>query len=103
MLEAKDPVIARAVKVLDLLSSDPETVRLYELREKAIWDEVSRINSARADGLAEGLDKGRAEGRIEGQSQIVRAMAAKGFSVEEIANMTNLSADEVERLLRLEQ
>jgi len=95
MLEAKDPVIARAVKVLDLLSSDPETVRLSELRDKALWDEVSRLNSARRDGLAEGLEKGRA--------QIVRAMAAKGFSVTEIANLTSLSADEVERLLRLEQ
>ena len=46
MLETKDSSIAKATKVLDLLSSDPETVRLSELREKAIWDEVSRINGA---------------------------------------------------------
>lgn len=48
MLNAKDSVIARATKALHLLSSDPETVRLAELRKKVIWDEVSNINGDRA-------------------------------------------------------
>ena len=87
MLEMKDFAIAKATKVLNLLSSDPDTVRLAELREKAIWDEISRINGARA----EGMQLGEQQGRID----IANKMLAKGHSVDDVAEMTGLSVEEV--------
>lgn len=86
MLEAKDEKIAKATKVLNLLSSDPETVRLAELREKAIWDEVSRMNGARAEGIQ------------QGKTDIARRMLAQGYSVEDIADITGLSLEEIRKL-----
>lgn len=83
MLEAKDSVIGRATKVLNLLSSDPDTVRLSELREKAIWDEVSRTNGARA------------EGKQEEKFDIAHKMLEAGSSIEFISEMTGLSVEEV--------
>ena len=77
MLETKDSSIAKAIKVLDLLSSDPEY--LSELREKAIWDEVSRINGAIK----------------EREFNIAIKMLDTGSSVEYVAEMTGLSVEEV--------
>ncbi len=94
MLETKDSKIAKATKVLQLLSSDPETVRLSELREKAIWDEVSRLNGARAEGLQQGLQ----QGMLQKQVSIARRMLSKGMEPTDIAEMTGLSLDEVRKL-----
>jgi len=93
MLDAKDSVIARATKVLHLLSSDPETVRLAELREKAIWDEVSNINGARAEG--------KQEGRQDEKFDVARRMLAKGNSIEDAAEIAGLSVEEVCNLKKL--
>ena len=87
MLDAKDSVIARATKVLHLLSSDPEIVRLAELREKAIWDEVSRINGAKAEG--------KQEGKLEGLQEVARRMLSKGNSIEDAAEIAGLPVEEV--------
>lgn len=82
MLEAKDSVIGRATKVLNLLSSDPDTVRLSELREKAIWDEVSRTNGAVK----------------QEKFDIALKMLGAGSSIEFVAEMTGLSVEEVANL-----
>lgn len=102
MLEEKDTKIAKATKVLDLLSSDPETVRLYELREKAVRDEVSRLNGARAEGMElgmqRGVEQGIEQGLQKGKVEIARRMLSKGSSDEDIAEMTGLTVDEVKSL-----
>jgi len=101
MLGAKDSIIGKASRVLHFLSSDPETVRIAELREKAIWDEVSNINGARAEGLEEGIQKGLERGRQEALQEkldVARRILAKGLSVEDVADMTGLSVEEVSKL-----
>ncbi|MDP4144094.1 MAG: Rpn family recombination-promoting nuclease/putative transposase [Bacillota bacterium] len=64
--EMGEPAIRKAITVLDMLSRDPETVRLAELRMKRILDEKSMIEGAREEGKVEGIAEGRAEGRVEG-------------------------------------
>ncbi|AKS37742.1 hypothetical protein NP92_12635 [Anoxybacillus gonensis] len=39
------------------------------------------------------------KGREEGMKRLVQTMAKKGMSVKDIANVTDLSEEEVERLL----
>lgn len=48
-----------------------------------------------AEGMAKGIEKGRAEGRTEGKIEIAKAMLAKGMSVEMIAEITGLTAEEI--------
>ena len=94
MLETKDAMIGKATKVLNLLSRDPDTVRLSELREKAIWDEVSRLNGAKAEGLQQGIEQGLQQEKIN----IARRMLAKGAAIEDIVDITGLSVEEVSKM-----
>ena len=52
-----------------------------------------------AKGRAEGEAKGRAEGEAKGRADTVRRMLARGLSPEQIAEYTDLSLDEVKRLM----
>jgi len=56
------------------------------------------LAEGRAKGLAEGLAEGHAKGRDERSIEIARKMKAKGKSVEEIAELTDLSVEEIESL-----
>ena len=98
MLETKDAMIGKATKVLNLLSRDPDTVRLSELREKAIWDEVSRLNGAKAEGLQQGLEQGLQQGLQQEKINIARRMLAKGAALEDIVDITGLAVEEVSKM-----
>ena len=64
--------------------------RQYEESRKDMWDYFSTMKTA--------VDKGRAEGRAEGILSIARKMKQRGKSISEIAEMTDLSPDEIEKL-----
>lgn len=50
------------------------------------------------EGLAEGLAEGRMEGRMEERLQNAQKMKEKGFPITDIAEITGLSTEEIERL-----
>ena len=52
------------------------------------------LTKGRAEGLAEGLTKGRDERNLE----IARKMKSRGMSFDEIAEMTDLTVEEIEKL-----
>jgi predicted transposase/invertase (TIGR01784 family) len=52
-----------------------------------------------ADGLTEGLVKGVAKGRAEERANIVSQMKARGRTNSEIAQITGLSEDEIEKIV----
>ena len=60
------------------------------------------INTERAEGRAEGRAHGRAEGleagRQEERRQNAIRMKAKGFPAQDIADITGLSPEEIDRL-----
>lgn len=47
-------------------------------------------------GLEKGLAEGRAEGRAEAQFEVARKMLAAGMPVEQIAEFTGLSVEELQ-------
>lgn len=53
------------------------------------------IHTERAEGRAEGLEEGRAKGVEEARKQSAVRMKAKGFPVEDIADITGLSLEEI--------
>ena len=74
--------IKRAQEELEYLTGDEEERRLAELREKAIRDEVTNR-----------------EGAIEERTkEIAKKMKAKGISLNEIIEMTELTKEEIEKL-----
>ena len=78
-----DPMMKKAVDVLETLSQDKESRLLYDAREKAIHDEVSRLEYAqlqgRSEGEAIGEARGEARGRIEGIAQSIHHLWQKRF------------------------
>ena len=55
---------------------------------------MKRLDNAKKEGLEEGLIKGERNKAME----IATKMKAKGFSVDDIVQMTGLSADEVKKI-----
>jgi predicted transposase/invertase (TIGR01784 family) len=88
-----------AMETLAYLSQDAETRQKYALREKAIRDERSRLLAAEEQGLARGEKVGRVaglkEGLKEGKRQIAANMLKAGMAPERVAELTELSLDEV--------
>ena len=90
MLAERNTHIGRAVAVLKELSEDERTRLLEESCQKARWDEELRIEAALAEG--------RMEGRMEGALATARNALRMGLSAEDVAIMTGVSREEVERL-----
>ena len=51
-----------------------------------------------AKGMAEGIEKGMAEGEHNKALEIAKAMKSKGFSADDIAQITGLAAKDIENL-----
>jgi predicted transposase/invertase (TIGR01784 family) len=93
-LAGKDAAMAKAYARLMELSAD-EAMRLRaDARAKWEWDNESRMQESREEGLAKGLAKGKAEERM----QIIRQMLEMRMPVDVIAKATGLPEGEIERL-----
>ena len=90
----KNENMKKAKEKLNTLSANDELRILAELREKAIRDEKSLkegyYNDGKIDGLKQGLEQKNKE--------IAKKMKKKGYSIEDIIEITNLSKLEIEQL-----
>ena len=101
-----NPNIKKAYGVLKELSQDERTRLLFEEREKAKRDEIARLEGAldkgRAEGMAKGIVKGKIEGRAEGKAEGIEIVAVNllkmGMDIENIAEATKLSFDDVNKI-----
>ena len=106
--EKKNKTIEKARIEMNYLTGDAEVQRLAELREKWDMDYTSGINHARKEGKAEGIKegeekgiiKGKAEGKEESQKQIATEMLKKKMSIELISEITKLTKEEIEELMK---
>ncbi|WP_041275011.1 Rpn family recombination-promoting nuclease/putative transposase [Desulforamulus reducens] len=85
-----NPGIRRAITIEQIFYKNQKERRLYELREKAVRDEVSMVAGARAEGLAEGEAKGQREA-------ICKYLSARFSDLSlnlqaQVRNINNLSA-----------
>ena len=89
VIEMESNSIKKAKNCLENLSKDKDFTRLVELREKALLDERSNMEGAKAEGIKEG----------EKSEKIKIAMALKTVLDDEIiALKTGLSIEEVKNL-----
>jgi predicted transposase/invertase (TIGR01784 family) len=102
MAESKNEEIEKAKKELEKLAMNPEDRELYELRLKAIRDEMnirySGYIDGKADGMVEGEAKGKAAGKNERNIEIAQNMLKENVNIELISKVTGLSIDEIEKL-----
>ena len=86
MLAKRSPQMSKAVGVLKELSADERTRMLYEQREIARRDMVSRMEGARREAIAETT------------ATIALNFLNLGIPMEQIAEATGLTCDEIGKL-----
>ena len=91
---AQNAVFKRLSEIAEVASLNSEERRKYDESLRAYRDTIAVMEGQ----FAQGELKGRAEGRAEGILSIARKMKQKGKSVHEIAEMTDLSPEEIDQL-----
>ena len=74
--------------------SDAER-RLYEASQKEYWDYTSTLETAERKGEIKGIQQGVQQEKIE----TIHRLQAMGFSIEQIAQGTDMGIEEVKKLL----
>lgn len=91
VLAMNEPMLKKAMDTLEFLSHDAATRMAYDARMKALSDEKSMIEGARAEGLREGLR--------EGKQEMARELLALGVDMSTIVKASGLSEEEIRKLL----
>ena len=93
-----DSAISKAHSRLLEVTRDEEIMQNYRMRQKALSDWTTGINTAIEKGLKKGLRKGRIEGITEGRMENARLMKADGVPFEQIARWTNIPLEIIKTL-----
>ena len=91
VLIKNDSIMKQAHESYKKFTSSNEMLEIYEAREKRIKDEVSNIAFAREQGIEQGIEQGSYDKAVE----TARRMLEKKFSIDDIAEITNLSPDKI--------
>ena len=95
---AKNEKIKEAKSELEKLEMSAEDRELYELRLKAIRDEINIRESGYTDGMRDGEEKGKKQGELQKSLEIAKAMLQKQMPIELIQELTGLSQSEIEKI-----
>ena len=86
--------ISKALSIVEKSAMTESQLYTYE----RFWDAVNRERVLSEGKFKEGMEKGLAEGKAEGKLEIASSMKAKGYAIGDIADITGLSAEEIEAL-----
>ena len=89
-----EPVFDKAFKTAALAAMNPKDREEYE-QSKLVYSELKAVMDTSKE---EGRDEGREEGEIIKARKIAKEMKARGFVIDVIAEITNLSNEEIENL-----
>ncbi len=95
MKENKD--INKAIDELEQVSGNEKLRRIAELKEKYIRDEQASIEYAQDEGYKHGKEDGKAEGKTE----IAKNLLKKQMPIQDIAEVTGLSQEEIAKIKEL--
>jgi len=102
--------LPEAREILRVDNLNEEDRKAYNRYVETLRFNLSVMDSSRIEGIQEGfgqgkefgLQQGRAEGRAEGAQseklETAKRMKAKGFDIQTIADLTQLSVDDIEKL-----
>ncbi len=90
----KEPVFFKAFKIADLDTMPHKEWEVYQ-RSRLVQIELKAVIDTSKE---EGREEGREEGEIIKARKIAKEMKARGFAIDVIAEITNLSDEEIENL-----
>lgn len=106
----QERIFTRLFEQAEIARFTPEERREYFDNYKAYRDINNAVNTARREGMEEGIEEGREEGRIEGRKEgreegrremqlmLVKNLKTSGYDVSEIARLTGLPIEEVNKI-----
>ena len=89
-----EPAIRKALTAEEIFLKQDKERYLYEMREKALLDQVSAMEGAREEGRAEGKLEGKFEARRETALRLLRM----GMQLNDVAMATGLSVEDIQKL-----
>ena len=101
-----DPYYKEMMEEAEYAKMTMEQRYQYAMSMKQKWDYQNTLDFAKKNAREEGFAEGREEGREEGQKEGImenkvktaRRMLAKGYPVDEIAEITEIPADQLKSL-----
>ena len=90
--------IKEAVEQLTQMSADEYERELYEIRERSRLTYNTEMNEARRKGWEEGIKQGIEKGEKESKLKIVKKLLARKIPTKEIAEITGLKEEEIEKM-----
>ena len=90
--------IEKAWEAIKFLSANPVARRLAEAQETHRRDMVDRIEGNRREAHKEGIEKGELRGELRERQKRVLQLLSRKMSHEEIADIFELSVDEIRHL-----
>jgi predicted transposase/invertase (TIGR01784 family) len=89
-----DPAINKANERLNFVTQDKEFLRNYHLREMAMSDLTTAVDTATEKGIEKGIEKGAMQKQIE----IAKNLLGKGLSIDLIHETTGLDRETIQSL-----
>ena len=94
-----DPAISKALEEVKVSAFSEDELRAYDKFWDSVRVEKTLQHDSYQEGRAEGMVEGRAAGANDEKVATAKRMLSAGFSPEQVAVATSLSAGEVEKLL----
>ena len=94
----QDRVFKKLFQQAEIAKYDEVERRQYEASLKEYWDYTSTLETAERKGEIRGRAEGRAEGHKAAKYEDALKMKAKGYAVEDIAEITGLTVEEIKEL-----
>ena len=92
---AQEAVFQKIASVADVASLNKQERIAYDENLRRYRDTVAVLEGQYLEGKAEGRAEGEAKGRKEERKKNALRMKSKGYSIEDIADITGLSAEEI--------
>lgn len=95
----QERVFTRLFEQAEVSKFNAQDRLLYEDSVNAYRDIINAINTAKKDCFAEGRAEGIAEGIEFSKVEIARKMLQRGMAVEEVAELTNMTVQDIKKIL----
>ncbi len=90
----QDPLLKKAVHILDEVNLNEEERTLYEGQLKWLRDEAGAVEKA----VLEAKEDAFAEGKLEGKLEVSKALKASGMPIAKIVRITGLSVQDIQSI-----
>ncbi len=95
-----EPEMKMALKEMVRVNGDSILRTIFELREKGILDERSRMLDAKNEGREQGLEQGQRKGIILANNEMILKFFSKGMDASTISNLMEIEETEVVKVLK---